>query len=395
MRGRITIMSLLSDAYRYFVLPDSLTLACMSSSPPDPNFFQKNPSSSLSPWALITPSHYSAFSLLFHRMSASAYASSIVYTGVWTNWSKGRIYGATLTVYEREAGLLAAFLAIYVSFVGGQFWRILCYCMHQARAGKPTRYVDAPHRQTQVLLRNSEGAGGGFWEFAGLPFRWKGRRRKPIAQCIMYALIALVNLSAFGVASIFSSEVTKSAGNTTLLYSPNCGYARYPNGFDPSFSKLLRNMRIAQNAAGYARACYGAAENPLQCNTYPRSQIDYSTTLNVPCPFEPQLCLNNLSVAFDTGQLETFEVFGVNSPKHERLTYRRVTTCAPLDLSNLTVIETSLDSKTGVVEERQSIYAGPTNHGFGPDTPNAPSFSHNLRATGLGTGYGLEYVVSI
>lgn len=327
---------------------------------------------------------------LFYRMSASAYAASIVYTGVWSNWSKGRIYGATLTIHEREAGLLGAFLAIYVSFVGGQFWRILCYGMHQIRAGKPTRHVDAPHRQTQVLLRNSEGAGGGFWEFAVLPFRWKGRKRKPVVQCIIFALMALLNLSAFAVASIFSSEVTKSAGNTTILYSPNCGYARYPNGFDPSFSKLLRNMRIAQNAAGYARACYGAAENPLQCNTYPRSQIDYSTTLNVPCPFEPQLCLRNLSVAFDTGHLETFEVFGINSPKHERLTYRRVTTCAPLDLSNFTVRETSLNPKTGVVEERQSVYVGPTNHGFGPDTPDAPSFSHSLRATGLGAGYGLE-----
>lgn len=322
-------------------------------------------------------------------MSASAYAASIVYTGVWSNWSKGPIYGATLTIHEREAGLLGAFLAIYVSFVGGQFWRILCYGMHQIRAGKPTRHVDA-HRQTQVLLRNSEGAGGGFWEFAVLPLRWKGRKRKPVVQCIIFALMALLNLSAFAVASIFSSEVTKSAGNTTILYSPNCGYARYPNGFDPSFSKLLRNMRIAQNAAGYARACYGAAENPLQCNTYPRSQIEYSTTLNVPCPFEPQLCLRNLSVAFDTGQLETFEVFGINSPKHERLTYRRVTTCAPLDLSNFTVRETSLNPKTGVVEDRQSVYVGPTNHGFGPDTPDAPSFSHSLRATGLGAGYGLE-----
>lgn len=207
-------------------------------------------------------------------MSASAYASSIVYTGVWTNWSKGRIYGATFTIHEREAGLLGAFLAIYVSFVGGQFWRILCYCMHQAVSGKPSRHIDAPYRQTQVLLRNSEGAGGGFWEFAGVSFRWKGRRRKPVVQCIIFAIVALVNLSAFGVASIFSSEVTKSAGNTTILYSPNWGYARYPNGFDATFSKLLRNMRIAQNAAGYARACYGAAENPLQCNTYPRSQID-------------------------------------------------------------------------------------------------------------------------
>lgn len=207
-------------------------------------------------------------------MSASAYASSIVYTGVWTNWSKGRIYGATFTIHEREAGLLGAFQAIYVSFVGGQFWRILCYCMHQAVSGKPSRHIDAPYRQTQVLLRNSEGAGGGFWEFAGVSFRWKGRRRKPVVQCIIFAIVALVNLSAFGVASIFSSEVTKSAGNTTILYSPNWGYARYPNGFNATFSKLLRNMRIAQNAAGYARACYGAAENPLQCNTYPRSQID-------------------------------------------------------------------------------------------------------------------------
>ncbi len=326
-------------------------------------------------------------------MSSSAYASSYFYTGVWTNWARGKTHGATLTIHEREAGLLAAFLAVYVSFVGGQFWRILCYSIHQAKAGKPDQPVDAFHRQIQVLLRNSEAAGGGFWEFAGLPFRWKDRRKGPVLQCVSFAFMAFLNLSAFSVASIFSSEVTKSTGNTTLLYSPNCGYAKYPNGFDPTFSKLLRTMQIAETAAGYARACYGGAENPLQCNTYPLSQIAYTKTLNVVCPFESRRCLNNLTVSFDTGHMNTFDVFGVNSPEHERVTYRRVTTCAPLDLKDLTVFETSVDQKSGTVEDRQSIYAGPTNYGFAPDNPSAPTYSRNLRATGVGFGYSLECVL--
>ena len=325
-------------------------------------------------------------------MSASAYAGSYIYTGTWTNWAKGRIQGATLTVHPREAGLLASFLAIYVSFVGGQFWKILCYTTHLVRAGKPGTKVNDFHRHSQVILRNSAGAASAFWEFSRLMCGREDRTRKQSLQCLAFALLALLNLSGFGIAGIFSSEVTKTAGNTTLLYSPNCGYTQYPDGFDPTLSKLLNTMRIAESAAGYARACYGAAENPLQCNTYPQSQLAFRTDRNVSCPFKSTRCLRNLSVSFDTGHMDTFGEFGDNAPKNERVTYRRVTTCAPLDLKDLTRIESHVDPNLGALEEVESIYAGPTNFGFAPYNLTAPTYSRNLRSAVAGNGYGLESV---
>lgn len=141
-----------------------------------------------------------------------------MYTGTWTNWAKGRIQGATLTVHPREAGLLAAFLAIFVSFVGGQFWKIICYSIHDARAGKPGTQVNNFHRKSQVILRNSEGAAGAIWEFTRLLFHRQDLTRKHCLQCALFALLAFSNLSAFGVASLLSSEVTKTAGNTTHYF---------------------------------------------------------------------------------------------------------------------------------------------------------------------------------
>lgn len=128
------------------------------------------------------------------NMSTTDYASSDAYIGIWTNWSKGRILGATLTIPRREAGLLTAFLAIYVSAVGGQFWRIVCYAFHQARARQIARRGDVVHRQIQVLLRNSEGAGGGLWEFARLPFQWRYWTNNTFFKCAFFAFLAFLNL---------------------------------------------------------------------------------------------------------------------------------------------------------------------------------------------------------
>lgn len=326
-------------------------------------------------------------------MSTTDYASSDAYIGVWTNWSKGRINGATLTIPRREAGLLTAFLAIYVSAVGGQFWRIVCYTFHQARARQSARPGDVVHRQIQVLLRNSEGAGGGLWEFARLPFQWRHWGKNTLLKCALFAFLAMLNLSAFGAASIFSSAVAKAAGNETLMYSKDCGVARFPAVLDPTFSKLLRVMHLSQSAAGYARSCYGQVDNLLQCNTYPQRQIEWNTYRNASCPFESHRCLNNLAVAFDTGELDTFKVFGVNAPPTDRVTYRRVTTCAPLVLDDIKKVETVVDESLGTVEEVENIYAGPTRLGYSLLNQSAPTFSRNLRAPAVGRGYTLEFVV--
>lgn len=315
-------------------------------------------------------------------MSTVDYTTSNAYLGVWTNWSKGKVYGATLTLPRREAGLLTAFLAIYVSSAGGQFWRIICFIFHQSRAGKKARRGDVLHRQIQVLLRNSEGAGGGLWEFARLPFQWRQWATGTLLPCALFAFLAFLNLSGFGAASIFSSAVAKAAGNETLMYSKDCGVANFPSTLDPTFGKLLRVMHLAQSAAGYARACYGDVDNLQQCTTYPQRQIEWKTLRDVPCPFESNRCLNNQAVAFDTGELDTFKVFGINTAPQDRVTYRRVTTCAPLVLDDL----------RNITEEVESIHAGPVKSGYSPLDPEAPTFQRSRRAP-IGQGYSLEYVI--
>ena len=41
-----------------------------------------------------------------------------VYLGAWTDWSRGRVLGATLTLSRGDGTLLIAFLAFYVAIVG-------------------------------------------------------------------------------------------------------------------------------------------------------------------------------------------------------------------------------------------------------------------------------------
>lgn len=56
---------------------------------------------------------------------------SSIYTGIWINWSKGPILGATLTTTSKDGFLLASFLALFVRMVGSHFWSVLCFVIHQ------------------------------------------------------------------------------------------------------------------------------------------------------------------------------------------------------------------------------------------------------------------------
>lgn len=60
-----------------------------------------------------------------------------VYTGIWFNWSQGRIQGATLTLSHQNGGLLTAFLALFITVVASSFWRLFCFAAHfKLSAGK-------------------------------------------------------------------------------------------------------------------------------------------------------------------------------------------------------------------------------------------------------------------
>lgn len=71
-----------------------------------------------------------------------------VYLGVWTNWSRGRILGATLTLERTYGLLLLSFTATFVGFVASRSWRIITLVLHRIYSTPEPR--DALHHQRQV-----------------------------------------------------------------------------------------------------------------------------------------------------------------------------------------------------------------------------------------------------
>lgn len=48
---------------------------------------------------------------------AASTVQNSVYLGIWTNWSKGAVMGATLTLDRAQGNLLIAFTAVFVGIV--------------------------------------------------------------------------------------------------------------------------------------------------------------------------------------------------------------------------------------------------------------------------------------
>jgi len=308
--------------------------------------------------------------------------STTTYVGVWINWSRGAILGATLTLPQEYGGLVAAFLAIYVTFAGGMFWNFLSFILHQINTTKPGSERDGLHHQLQVVLRNNGGAGSALWEFVKLPVYWRGKTQRPFHHVILFALLAAVNMAVFGVAGIFTSEVTKVPGNSTIILGPSCGGYKIssPTKINSEL-EIYRSKVLADTnaAAAYVRQCYGENTTSLACGVYNRPSLGFTTNPNATCPFASGVCVYNDNSAFsmDTGLIDSHSDLGANARPEHRINYRRVTTCAPIHGKQFatTVNVTGLGPEIYVT-------AGPTS-----STPY--TFSYNL-ATRFDMGYALR-----
>ena len=264
-------------------------------------------------------------------------AGSSIYTGVWTNWSRGPILGATITLTQRNGSLLTAFLGIFVTIAGGASWRILSFLIHQHRAGHDRKDKDALHYQQQVILRNSDSSAVTAWQM--MRFTWNKRKlgKKQILRNLPFFILALCNTLVFAVAGVFSSSVTKAAGTETLITSSHCGYTRYgvkPDG-KHSASTLAWTISLANGtfaAIMYSRACYDETSNELQCGRFPQSQLASTSEMNVSCPFQSHICLDGPNTAFrvESQWIDTNNDLGINSKVSDRIQYRKVTTCSVL-----------------------------------------------------------------
>jgi hypothetical protein len=280
-------------------------------------------------------------------------------------------------------------LALLVSVAGGQFWNIVRFLVHQLRAREKKSSRDGLFHQQQVVLRNTGSSFSVAWELSRASFKWRKDTKHPYFRSLLLIGLTILVLVTFAIAGIFSSQVTKAVGNEALTRGQVCGSWDIPvtdAASNEAWQSKVLNETI--NAATYARNCYGTAQDNLKCRSYVQQQISWKTNSNATCPFASGMCYFSDTAAYemDTGPIDSHQGFGLNGPQSERITYRKVTTCAPLHTKGFARLEnaTVTNSGTQAVAQFIRIYFGPNGNGASNWT-----YQYNINAVLDGFGYQL------
>lgn len=267
-----------------------------------------------------------------------------IYEGIWTNWSKGRVFGSTLTLSVHDAALLSPALAILISIAGGQLWRLFQFALHQSRATSEKRnYL---FHQQQVALRNTAIDINTLQRMLQLTFAWRHEKSiHSFRRSLPLLLFILLHILLVNLAGLFSSSVL-NAGDQVLSRSPTCG--TYSNTYmndtvyssDPSDEAQAKRIEFQNNLNSifasvqqHVDICQTSVDG---CDTLPVKSLGWARTfLPGECPFETSICHPDSegTVSLDSNYISTHSDLGFNFPEEDRMAFRIVTQCAPLDNS--------------------------------------------------------------
>lgn len=212
---------------------------------------------------------------------AQLYTDDDVYRNVWTNWSQGRVRGATLTLSRRNGGLLTAFLALFVTVVGTRFWRIGCFFIyryfssHHAISSQDAKFShhakDTPFHQRQAILRNATNSTSGLWTLLRACWAWRRNGLASYRRFLPSVFFAILTSIVFAIATIFSSEVTTSMGHEVLLKGSNCDFLPIFNESHDEEANREIGFYLSQRTTlsmTYAQRCYNDNANLRDCSCF-------------------------------------------------------------------------------------------------------------------------------
>ncbi|OTA96309.1 hypothetical protein M434DRAFT_375138 [Hypoxylon sp. CO27-5] len=256
--------------------------------------------------------------------------------GVWTNWSRGPIFGATLTLNRQVAALLIALTAIFVGYVGTRFWRIACLVVHRCQSSpEPQNTI---YHQRQAILRNSASAESGIWALIKILWTWRYIEKKPLPRIFPSIVAAASCVVVFIIAGGLSSRISSSVGNEVLIESTNCGIIIPVNTIEYAIGATLYVADQLKKALTYAQECYSSnGSGTINCDLYVVKRLPTWRNNGASCPFPGNICQSNSSNLFlDTGLMDSHDHFGINFPVTERVLWRKALSCAPLITSGYT-----------------------------------------------------------
>lgn len=317
-----------------------------------------------------------------------------VYLGVWTNWSHGRIHGATLTMSRRNGGLLTAFLALFVGAAGTSFWKIGCFLLHRYFSSKHT--ADAIYHQRQAILRNASNSQSGLVILLQTCWAWK--TFASFWRLFLPILFGILTFVGFTIAGIFSSAVATSMGQEVLLKSPNCGSKIFDFTDIEQFLRWKPYLtKETTSSLAYAQRCYPENFNPRDCAVFFKPKLSWKTDNNATCPFpDKDICLNESgNLRLDSDYMNSDYHLGINSSPGSRFFIRSVVECAPLQTKDYTRnsrpypayqrpgATNADDGKLSIDNNITEYFYGKTNYSVWNST-----YQYSVKIPGLNSYYG-------
>lgn len=301
--------------------------------------------------------------------------SNAVHTGFWIDRDReGPVRGATLTLTNRKAVALLAFLAILVTFVANRSFKICRFWLHRSIHPSDAR-TDSVTRKAkmgpQVILRNSETAGStlvslleiSIFERSGSPV--SGRA---MLTSMLMKLAIMAHWLVFIALGILTSQVVM--GRTVVSRrTSTCGKWGV-KGPAPSIESVNASGEYAKatnelwynwtmDADNYVHNCYGeqSARGFFDCSKFMSRSLPFSEEHNVACPFEHGICLagDNSAFAMDSGNI-SFSALGLNRKHSKDLSIRRRSTCAVVDPNPFYIGSLTIEDPTLPSTENQTAF---------------------------------------
>lgn len=244
--------------------------------------------------------------------------------GLWRNEVTGSLI---LTLNERAAGILSAFVVLFVGLVATNAWIIVKFVLHQSRIS--TKNHDAYHHQLQAVLRNINSHAQASWATVMLTARWGLRIgfMKALKRGFPVILVAILSFLGWSATQLFVSLIWSSPGNQFLINNAFCGL------FTPSLERwsLVKSQRL-NAASAYVGQCPYERYNAPECGMLPVPAVNW-TIEDVPCPFpDPDFCVltNSTPMRIQTEFINSNTHLGVNNKFKDSVEYRKVATCSPV-----------------------------------------------------------------
>ncbi|OAL45319.1 hypothetical protein IQ07DRAFT_662175 [Pyrenochaeta sp. DS3sAY3a] len=265
--------------------------------------------------------------------------AALVHKGFWTNVDKGPVMGRTFTTDTQTGNICIALLAILTTLGVHRLWSLIIFASHQLRAaGKP---ADAFFRQQQVLLRTLPTPSSLLTDWIKLWWVWR-KAENAVLRSIVFILLGIVFSAGTILAGTFTALAVSTRDIQILVDSRHCAPWSPDSIKDATVDKMIPYISYIgmtqQMSKAYAAQCYGNYDAvPERCKGFVQPNISFQQQ-RVECPFAPAFCKNfsQPGIQLDSGVIDLHDELGLNLLPAERVSVRKRTTCAVLDVENRT-----------------------------------------------------------